>query len=433
VLATRGPEFSVTEAEVEIASGEQVPLEIASPTRVLDHAGWVSADLHVHTEWSDDSHFLATSQLAAFAAEGADLVVATEHDRVVDYAPMIRDLGLSKRMSSLVGVEMTSSAYTGDSPYTAGHANVYPMPFRPLEFRGGAPRGEGVRFRSIVAEVRALPGRRLVQLNHPRTKRGGVSDLNYFTHLGVVGEPFVPTSPLDEAPNQVLLERDPTTGLRDLDFDVIELLNGHSMRQFRAVRSDWYSLLLQGEFRPAVANSDSHVGGELVGYPRTYVRMPKGASTTQGAVDESAFVAALGAGHAYGSTGPLLDVVLVSDAARSEIGDLHPSGTATLQVAVRAAPWVSVSTLRVWQDAREIVSQPISPNSRAEIPVEFERDGFLTLEVWGEASPVYADVAPKFAPFAFSNPIFVDADGDGVFTAPGLPKDDLPLLDPQSD
>ena len=32
---------------------------------------------------------------------------------------------------------------------------------------------------------------------------------------------------------------------------------------------------------------------------------------------------------------------------------------------------------------------------------------------------------PGFSPFAFTNPIFVDADEDGQWTAPGLP-DSLP-------
>ena len=37
-------------------------------------------------------------------------------------------------------------------------------------------------------------------------------------------------------------------------------------------------------------------------------------------------------------------------------------------------------------------------------------------------SDLYRDVLPGFTPIAFGNPIYVDADGDGRFRAPGLPE-----------
>jgi hypothetical protein len=55
-----------------------------------------------------------------------------------------------------------------------------------------------------------------------------------------------------------------------------------------------------------------------------------------------------------------------------------------------------------------------------EIPLAFDRDAFVTIEVEGPAQGVYAELYPGFTPFAFTNPIFVDADGDGAWTAPGL-------------
>jgi hypothetical protein len=53
--------------------------------------------------------------------------------------------------------------------------------------------------------------------------------------------------------------------------------------------------------------------------------------------------------------------------------------------------------------------------------LRFERDGFVTVEVEGAPDAAYAALLPGFTPFAFSNPIFVDADGDGSWTPPGLP------------
>ena len=45
----------------------------------------------------------------------------------------------------------------------------------------------------------------------------------------------------------------------------------------------------------------------------------------------------------------------------------------------------------------------------------------MTVEVEGDPTGVYAELLPEFTPFAFTNPIFVDADGDGRWTAPGHP------------
>jgi hypothetical protein len=44
----------------------------------------------------------------------------------------------------------------------------------------------------------------------------------------------------------------------------------------------------------------------------------------------------------------------------------------------------------------------------------------VTVEVEGSAGADFAAVYTGFTPMAFSNPIWVDADGNGEWTAPGL-------------
>jgi hypothetical protein len=58
-----------------------------------------------------------------------------------------------------------------------------------------------------------------------------------------------------------------------------------------------------------------------------------------------------------------------------------------------------------------------------ELPLTFEADAFVTVEVDGEPNDLYTALAPGFRPFAFTNPIFVDADSDGTWQAPGLPSE----------
>ena len=55
-----------------------------------------------------------------------------------------------------------------------------------------------------------------------------------------------------------------------------------------------------------------------------------------------------------------------------------------------------------------------------EVEIELQGDSFVIVEVEGEAGDVYAALLPEFVPFAHTNPFFLDADGDGHWTPPGL-------------
>jgi hypothetical protein len=428
VLATRGPEHEVTEARIALAPGETRSLEIAQPARAFETPGWIAADLHVHSGGSFDSTLPAASQVRAFAAQGGEVLVATEHDFVGDPRPTIRALGLEDRIAGVVGSEVTGSAESPAAPYTLGHANVFPLPPQPLAHRQGALRSEGRRLRELVRDARAVSPHTLLQLNHPRGLRDGDDPLDaeaFLTHLSVAGEAFRPELPLAAEPNRALLERDPGSGLRDLDFDLIELMSGSSPVHYRRTRADWLSLLLQGERRTGTANSDSHTAATPVALPRTWVRLR---DDRVPAFDERAFLDALRGGHAVGSSGPWLDVALEG----AGPGDTWRGRAGTLRVSVRTAAWVGADVLRVRVNGELAHLAEIAAGSAYAVPLRLERDAFVTVEVEGEPGELYAALAPGGRPLAFSNPIFVDADADGAWRAPGLPSS-LPeiLTDPE--
>ena len=95
---------------------------------------------------------------------------------------------------------------------------------------------------------------------------------------------------------------------------------------------------------------------------------------------------------------------------------------------MRAAPWVPVSTARVYVNGVRTAELAIERGRPQQVPLSFAADAFVTVEVEGRPDATFAAVAPKFVPFAFSNPIFVDADGDGAWKAPGLPRPLPPSL-----
>jgi len=426
VVAVRGPEYEAVEVQIEVHADEETSLELAPLLRVATTPGWISADLHVHSGESFDSSLPQPRQIVAFAASGAEVLVAAEHDRIFDPRAAIERSGLGGQLVSITGVEVTSAFEGGDSPYSTGHLNAFPIEPVSGAYRGGAPRLEGRRLRDALADIRRLEREPFVQLNHPRPGPGPgeVSDDTYFSHLGVVGEPFDPTLPLTDEPNSILIEKSPFHAGRDLDYHGVELMNGESLVRYRRVRADWFSLLLQGERIVGTSNSDSHRLGVIVGLPRTYVQIE---NTALDEFDEERFMQSLREGRVYGSTGPFVSARLDE----AGLGELHQGSSGILHVRVGAAAWVPVREWRAYVNGELVYRAPISAGDEASIPLAFERDAFVTVEIEGPSEGLYRDALPNFIPFAFTNPIFVDVDGNGVFDAPGLP-DDLPttLTDP---
>jgi hypothetical protein len=346
-------------------------------------------------------------------------MVSTEHDFIYDYTNDIKRLGATDLMKTITGVEITSEAMTQVAPYTIGHGNAFPFAVKPNAFKNGAPISEGRRWRDIIGELHGGGADPVIQLNHARTSKvpvDGEDDFHtqaYFSHLGSAGVGFDPDAPLSEGANAVLVEKDLQTGYRDVDFDAIELMNGPSMVSYAKLRADWFSLLRQGVRMTGTANSDSHIAAQIVAAPRTMVRV--GDDRLSG-FSEEVFLEAVRGGKAYGTTGPLIDVRL-GDAG---IGDQFSGTQGDLRVTILPSSWVNVSELRIYVNGVEVMTKDIDSVSPVETQLEFTQDSFITVEVEGPASAAFEAVLPGFVPFAFSNPIFVDADGDDQWTPPGL-------------
>jgi hypothetical protein len=75
--------------------------------RVVDTAGWQSGDLHVHAVNSPDSIITNELRALSFAGDGLDVIVSTDHDVVTDYAPAIQRTGLAPFLASVIGEEVS--------------------------------------------------------------------------------------------------------------------------------------------------------------------------------------------------------------------------------------------------------------------------------------------------------------------------------------
>jgi hypothetical protein len=394
VLASRGPLFTVDEKEVEIAPGAPAEVQLTLQ-RAVDLPHLVCIDLHQHAEPSGDSSVSADDRIATNLAEGLDWAAVVDHNFLSgDYTAALARL--TRPPPFLAGVEATRPG--------AGHFAVWPLLPRPAEARGGAIDVRDKDAHQILAELRAPD--RVVQVNHAR---GGAR--GYFNLIG-----FHPQSPV--------LPRDWDGG-----FDAIELWSGKDTARADEVLADWMALTNRGLVYTGVGGSDSHlVWGQEAGYPRTCVFL-------EGGKTPSALVQAIKQRRdALVTNGPIVTVA-VGGKGMGQIAPA-PRGKARLEVEVRAAPWVDTRKLEVWVDGGRR-GKPIDlPPGRGAVryqgavDLKIEHDASVVVIVRGDASlePVLSrpEGAPPPLPLAVTNPIFLDRDGDGRFTAPNAPPASKP-------
>jgi hypothetical protein len=136
--------------------------------------------------------------------------------------------------------------------------------------------------------------------------------------------------------------------------------------------------------------------------------------------------AAFKAHRLFFTTGPFVTVTIGS----AGIGDLVSAGQDTLAVAVKveAAPWIDVDTVQLlvngnvekqWHTASESGNSVV--RLAATYPLMLLADSYVVVRVDGDDSlfPVAGDRKDFIVyPFALTNPIFIDVDGNRRFDAP---------------
>lgn len=383
VFVGRGPEYTVVEKDIVVANGQTVELE-AAIERVVDTSGWISGDLHVHAIPSFDAPVKLTDRALSLAGVGVEVVVGTDHNRVTDYRPAIREARLGGLLASVIGDEVTSEETW------FGHFNGFPMrPDAPPPPARTIP--PELLFRTMrEAAPEGWPT--VVQLNHPR-----MGDIGYFDLLR-----------LDPARVESSLSRSP---LWSADFDAIEVFNGDhyaNVARVEAVMIDWYALLRAGKRVTATGNSDSHkVTYQDVGEPRNWVAA---ASDDPAKFDERAFIEAIRAGRVVVSNGPF---ITMTGGADTPVGGTLPAGDVELTVEVRAPDWIDVTRVELVKNGRiyDAFDGPFSaPGAGATrgkhtFKAKADKGDFFVAIVRGEKAMRW--LARRASPFAFTNPIWV--------------------------
>jgi hypothetical protein len=228
----------------------------------------------------------------------------------------------------------------------------------------------------------------------------------------------------------------------------------------QGVLDDWFMLNNLGLRYTALGNSDTHgFTSTEAGCPRNFVV----ADTDEpGFLDEGAIARAVKEGRVVASFGPFIRFYTGTETygPGSDVRALN--GSLDLTIEVQSPSWIGISRVELYENGRMIrewTGSELDPDAilklATEHRVEPSQDSWYVIVAMGETdlSPVFTPVefppiqledivsgalagiaigsfldAPvphprdfPLYPYAVTNPIWVDADGDGVWTPPGIP------------
>jgi hypothetical protein len=219
-----------------------------------------------------------------------------------------------------------------------------------------------------------------------------------------------------------LLGLAPDAALWSWDFDGVEVFNGHRSpfddgnRRF----DNWMSMLNAGHPIAAIGCSDDH-GGTEIGFPRTFFAADAG---NVSALTSEQVVSAFHQGELIASTGAFARVSVDGEGLGALVTDTD--GVVDLSVHMEALSEIDVTHVIVLANCHEVLSIPASDPTgivkHSEVlSVDVTEDTHLV--VLGMGSQRLPAGLPQFdpthVPRVTTNPIYIDADGDGMWTPPG--------------
>ncbi len=407
---TRGLEFEPVISIINVTEANTTPIA-ATLQRVVLTPGYLSADMHVHGFNSADSAIAWEDRARQAAAEGLEIVVPTDHDFISQIDSAIVTAGVSGWVSTVPGNEVTTNEW--------GHFNAYPLTPNTSAPRNGALDHLGLSPGQIFQALRNDPKQPVVQINHPRA--GG---LGYFDQTALNPVTGVAADPLFSG-----------------NFDALEVFNGKRLYQVPQVQNDWYRLLNRGERVVGVGNTDTHqVFGQELGYPRNFVYV---GTDDPAALTENNFRDAIKAGRTMFTNGPFVEISINGSPMGTLIG--NTSGSVPLRVQVQAPAWMTVDTVKLVVNGQVAQTIALSPTTGVvarldqTYPLTITKDAWISVEVDGGNCSTDANnnclvagcpgrldpiVPPLYGtdpvcPFAHTNAIFIDTNGNGLFDAPG--------------
>ena len=414
IIVTRGIEFDHFEKEIKLAPQQTLPLA-AKLTRTVNTKGWVSTDFHNHSTPSGDNVCGTDDRIINLAAEHIEFAPTTEHNRVYDWEPHIKKLGLSREISTVPGIELTGSG---------AHINAFPLHPRPYLQDNGSPKWvKDPRINAInLRDHHGHQKNRWIHINHPDIVEN-FNDRSKDGHPDGGFEGIISLIDAIETQNfraSEILANAPFKITRRASREQVSIL-----REFV-----WLQMLNQGKKVWGIAVSDAHtVFGNGVGGWRTYI--PSSTDEPE-EIDWEEISRRAKGGQMMLTTGPFLQV--------STKDGILPGGLArandslSINVKVQCSSWIDIDRVQVLINGRQSSEHNYTRTIHPELfqdgvvkfdqalTIELSQDAHIIVVAYGENFDLKAGYGKSTQspnkPCAYHNPIFVDTNGDG-FTPNG--------------
>jgi len=401
LVVTRGVEYAPLDFGAITVLADRGHVLAGDLRRVLDTAGEIAGEFHVHSAPSFDSDVPLDERVLSLAVEGIEVFASTDHDALGDFQPAIEALGLQNHIHWMPGDEITTDGF--------GHFGAFPLP-PGLDPAVSLPHLEP-SVGEVIAHARAVAPSAVIQLNHPLWRD---HPIGYWSLAG-----FDPASGM-------------SVTMLYSQFDAVEVWNSHTLDESNAgyvdpdgVIDSWMAMLQLGRGATAMGNTDTHrLAQTPPGWPRTYLRVP---DDDPARVTDAMVTTAILGGDAMLTSGPFL---------RATVGGARPgalvranAGSVTVHVELQAVEHTPVDRVELVANrtvvaVREATAALVN-GARAmqwDVPVVLTRDAWIVVrtraaETVGDVAGVHARPLPSLA---LVNPVYVDVDGDGRWTAPGI-------------
>lgn len=404
VAVSRGTEYSLFTQRITVGAG--APVDVAARiAKVLDTAGFVSSDFHVHGIASADSRVSDSDRVRQFAGEGVDNIIMTDHHAHTDLTPTIARLGFTPFVHATVGEEITTWDY--------GHYNAYPLLIDPTLPNGGstdwavaAPPGKD--FRSLGAYSLNLPDLQVLAETGPNTTPDTVVQINHidstFDPLQIDTGEVPPQSHISPA-DLARFRLDPASGNQFAHFKALELWNGSGrgkQSEFLDTRLGiWFNHLNQGLRTTGIGDTDTHEFLPLNSAgARTWTASP---TDDPVAIDPADVARAVAAGRAVFGQGVYVQSRLRTGDDDGPVADLtlggsvdlqSDSGSVRLDVEAQSPLWAPFDRIEIYANADTVVAR-----ERGGIPTLYGAEPTLVLRA-GVDVPLEREVVDARVPGA---------------------------------
>ena len=435
IIVSRGIEYDIYQNDMDIVPGSHLDVPV-SLKRVITPTGMVSVDAGVFTSASPVSNVSARDRVISAVCEGVSVLVSGDYDVATDLQAAVDELALGRFIKAFRGIRFLVS-----DGQMSGNILLYPV-----------TEEQAAQAKAFRAEQKDVPPD--VFMADLRKKFPGCIvqvDRAFDPQMG-----YLTSFEFDD------------TQLRfgDLlpppDFDAIQVVDGKKVAMQPPMNARFSQLLMHRTSVQAGGPSLSAMGssmsalphGEEPGYPRVYLYTQRDTLRTFTAEDIVKAVR----GHAYQVTnGPIIDVKVMNPATgRFEISpgavvDLSTTRTLRVQTQVQAAPWVAVTGIHLNLNGLPKTQIEVPPLDR---PIRYpvrtgpdadkavvypDGDSFFTTLVFSTRRPLDPVLPPApqqlggdVYPVAWTGPIFVDQDGNGlVRIEPNKPTEGLNSAPPE--